>query len=51
VAKLDATQNEVDSVEISGFPTLKLFKRETNKVVDYTGKGLPIFSSNFLFFK
>lgn len=37
VAKLDATQNDVDTVEISGFPTLKLFTKETNKLVDFSG--------------
>lgn len=32
VAKMDATKNEVDGVQVSGFPTLKLFRKETNEV-------------------
>ncbi|XP_038053242.1 protein disulfide-isomerase-like [Patiria miniata] len=37
IAKMDSTANEVEGVSIGGFPTLKLFKKETNEVVDYNG--------------
>jgi len=38
IAKVDATENEVDGVEVEGFPTLIMFKKETNEAVDYVGK-------------
>uniref|UniRef100_A0A0B7B8N8 Protein disulfide-isomerase n=1 Tax=Arion vulgaris TaxID=1028688 RepID=A0A0B7B8N8_9EUPU len=38
IAKMDATANEVDGVSISSFPTLKLFKAESNTIVDYNGE-------------
>jgi len=40
IAKMDATENDVppgNNFQIEGFPTLKLFKAETNEVVDYNG--------------
>jgi protein disulfide-isomerase A1 len=43
IAKLDSTANEVDGVEIQGFPTLKLFKKETNEEVTYTGSTINTF--------
>jgi protein disulfide-isomerase A1 len=45
IAKLDSTANEVDGVEIQGFPTLKLFKKETNEEVTYTGSTMNTFHS------
>ncbi|XP_068583792.1 protein disulfide-isomerase A2 [Cebidichthys violaceus] len=38
IAKMDATANEVESLTISGFPTLKYFPADGKEVVDYTGK-------------
>jgi len=35
VAKFDATANDVETVQISGFPTLKLFKAGSDEIVDY----------------
>ena len=32
IAKMDATANELEHTKINSFPTLKLFKRETNEV-------------------
>uniref|UniRef100_A0A4W6ETF4 Protein disulfide-isomerase n=1 Tax=Lates calcarifer TaxID=8187 RepID=A0A4W6ETF4_LATCA len=38
IAKMDATANEVESVEIKGFPTLRYFPAGGKEVVEYTGK-------------
>ncbi|KAL6110933.1 pdia2 [Pungitius sinensis] len=38
IAKMDATANEVESLTISGYPTLKYFPAEGKELVDYTGK-------------
>merc|ERR1711972_1085410 len=38
VAKMDSTANELEDIKISGFPTIKLFKKGDNKVVDYNGE-------------
>ncbi|XP_067441211.1 protein disulfide-isomerase A2 [Thunnus thynnus] len=38
IAKMDATANEVESIDIQGFPTLKYFPAGGKEVVDYTGK-------------
>ena len=37
IAKMDATANEVSDVSIGSFPTLKLFKKDTNEMVAYDG--------------
>ena len=37
IAKIDGTANEVDGVAVQGFPTLILFKKDTNEEVTYTG--------------
>jgi len=38
IAKMDSTANEVEDVKIQGFPTIKLFKKGDNKIVDYNGE-------------
>lgn len=38
IAKMDATANEVDGVNIQGFPTLKLYKKGTNEIIDYNNE-------------
>merc|ERR1719427_187735 len=37
IAKMDATVNELEHTKIQSFPTLKLYKKESNEVVDYNG--------------
>jgi len=37
IAKMDMTVNELESVKVSGFPTIKLFSAGGNKEVDYDG--------------
>jgi len=38
IAKMDSTGNELEEVKVSGFPTIKLFKKETNEIIDYNGE-------------
>ena len=38
MAKLDSTKNEIEGVDIEGFPTIKMFKKETNEEIEYVGK-------------
>ena len=35
---MDSTANELEDVKIQGFPTIKLFKKGDNTVVDYNGE-------------
>merc|ERR1712002_759249 len=37
IAKMDSTANELEEVKVQGFPTIKLFKKGDNKVIDYNG--------------
>ena len=38
IAKMDATANELEHTKIRSFPTLKLYKKETNEVIEYGGE-------------
>jgi len=38
IAKMDSTANELEEVKVQGFPTIKLFKKGDNSVVDYNGE-------------
>lgn len=38
IAKIDATANELEHTKVPNFPTLKLYKKGTNEVVDYNGE-------------
>jgi len=38
VAKLDATANELEHTKVGSFPTIKLYKKGTNEVVEYNGE-------------
>lgn len=37
IAKMDATTNELPHTKVSSFPTIKLYKKENNEVVEYGG--------------
>merc|ERR1712126_73947 len=37
IAKIDATANELEHTKIQSFPTIKLWKKDTNEVVDFSG--------------
>ncbi|XP_074106915.1 protein disulfide isomerase [Cotesia typhae] len=38
IAKMDATANELDIINIKSFPTIILYKKETNEAVEYNGE-------------
>lgn len=38
IAKMDATANELEHTKITSFPTIKLYKKGDNTVVDYNGE-------------
>ncbi|KAH0554399.1 protein disulfide-isomerase [Cotesia glomerata] len=38
IAKMDATANELDTINIKSFPTIILYKKETNEAVEYNGE-------------
>merc|ERR1712029_920829 len=47
IAKMDSTANELEEVKVQGFPTIKLFKKGTNEIVDYNGDRTERDSANF----
>lgn len=38
VAKMDSTLNELEDIKIQSFPTIKLFPKDTDEVIDYSGE-------------
>lgn len=38
IAKMDATANELEHTKITSFPTIKLYKKGDNSIVDYNGE-------------
>jgi len=37
VAKMDATTNELEDIKIQSYPTIKLFPKDSDEVIDYSG--------------
>jgi len=37
IAKMDSTINELETIKVTSFPTIKLFKKETNEIIEYNG--------------
>uniref|UniRef100_A0A8D8R7W4 Protein disulfide-isomerase n=2 Tax=Cacopsylla melanoneura TaxID=428564 RepID=A0A8D8R7W4_9HEMI len=48
VAKMDATVNELEHTKITSFPTLKLYTKDENKVIDYNGERVLEAMAKFL---
>ncbi|UXI14739.1 RNA-binding protein with serine-rich domain 1-like [Sarcoptes scabiei] len=48
VAKMDGTANELEHTKINSFPTIKLYKRETNEAIEYNGERTLEGLSKFL---
>lgn len=48
IAKMDSTANEVSSVQVSGFPTLKFFPANSDEIVDYDGERTKAGMISFL---
>ena len=38
IAKMDGTENELEDLVLKGFPTIKLYRRETNEIRDYSSR-------------
>ncbi|KAH6943608.1 hypothetical protein HPB50_024795 [Hyalomma asiaticum] len=48
IVKMDATANELEHTKVDSFPTIKLYKKETNAVVQYNGERTLEGLSKFL---
>ena len=51
IAKVDSTKNEIDGVDIEGFPTIKMFKKESNEEIEYIGRNMGFLLSRDLITK
>ena len=38
VGKMDSTANELEHTKITSFPTIKMYRKGDNKIVDYNGE-------------
>lgn len=38
IAKIDSTANELEDIKIQSFPTIKLFPKDSDEVIDYQGE-------------
>ena len=38
IAQIDVTSNELEDVKVKSIPTIKLFRKEDNKVIEYDGE-------------
>ena len=38
IAKMDATANELEHTKVNSFPTIKLYRKGTNQVIEYNGE-------------
>ena len=48
IAKVDATGNELEHTKVNSFPTIKLYKKDTNQVIEYNGERTLDGLSRFL---
>jgi len=48
IAKMDSTLNELEHTKVQSFPTIKLFKKGSNDVVEYSGERTLAGLSKFL---
>merc|ERR1712033_135933 len=48
IAKMDSTANELEEVKVQGFPTIKLFKKGDNSIVDFDGERTEAGFTKFL---
>jgi protein disulfide-isomerase A1 len=48
VAKMDATANELEDIKIQSFPTIKLFPKDSDEVIDYQGERTVEALSKFI---
>lgn len=48
IAKMDATTNELEHTKVSSFPTIKLYKKGNNEVVEFSGERTLEGLSQFL---
>lgn len=38
IAKMDATANELEHTKVNSFPTIKLYRKGNNQVIEYNGE-------------